>query len=90
MNLALRDMRHNAPRFVLTTIGLGLLLGVVIAMTGIYEGALDDALRLPRSEHADLWVVQPRTSVPSRRPRASRATRATWCAASPASPLRGR
>ena len=76
MNLALRDMRHNAPRFVLTTIGLGLLLGVVIAMTGIYEGALDDALRLPRSEHADLWVVQPRTFGPfaeaSRIPRDTR------------------
>ncbi len=76
MNLALRDMRHNAPRFVLTTIGLGLLLGVVIAMTGIYEGALDDALRLPRSENANLWVVQPRTFGPfaeaSRIPRDTR------------------
>ncbi len=49
MNLALRDMRHNALRFALSGIGLGLLLGIAIAMSGIYEGALDDALRLPRA-----------------------------------------
>jgi putative ABC transport system permease protein len=76
MNLALRDMRHNAPRFILTTIGLGMLLGVVISMVGIYAGALDDALRLPRSVGADLWVVQPDTFGPfaeaSRIPRDTR------------------
>ena len=60
MNLALRDMRRNGLRFVLTTLGLGLLLGVVVSMMGIYEGALDDALRLPRASSSDLWVVQPR------------------------------
>ena len=76
MNLALRDMRHNAPRFALTTIGLGMLLGVVISMVGIYAGALEDALRLPRSAGADLWVVQPHTFGPfaeaSRIPRDTR------------------
>jgi putative ABC transport system permease protein len=76
MNLALRDMRHNAPRFILTTIGLGMLLGVVIAMVGIYAGALDDALRLPRTSNPDLWVVQPNTFGPfaeaSRIPRDTR------------------
>ena len=76
MNLALRDVRHNKPRFALTALGLGMLLGVVIAMTGIYEGALDDALRLPRALDADLWVVQPRTfgpfAEPSRIPRDTR------------------
>ncbi len=76
MNLAVRDMRHNAFRFVLTGIGLGLLLGIVVAMSGIYEGALDDALRLPRAAGADLWVVQPRTkgpfAEPSRIPRDTR------------------
>lgn len=76
MNLALRDMRHNAPRFALTTLGLGLLLGVVISMVGIYEGALEDALRLPRAANPDLWVVQPRTfgpfAEPSRIPRDTR------------------
>lgn len=76
MNLALRDVRRNKLRFALTGLGLGMLLGVVIAMMGIYEGALADALRLPRAERADLWVVQPRTfgpfAEPSRIPRDSR------------------
>jgi putative ABC transport system permease protein len=76
MNLALRDVRHNALRFVLTALGLGLLFGMVISMAGIYEGALDDALRLPRAANPDLWVVQPRThgpfAEPSRIPRDTR------------------
>ncbi len=76
MNLALRDMRHNALRFALSGIGLGLLLGIAIAMSGIYEGALDDAQRLPRASSPDLWVVQPRTvgpfAEPSRIPRDTR------------------
>jgi len=76
MNLALRDVRRNKLRFALTGLGVGMLLGVVIAMMGIYEGALADALRLPRAEHADLWVVQLRTfgpfAEPSRIPRDTR------------------
>jgi putative ABC transport system permease protein len=76
MNLALRDVRHNVLRFALTALGLGLLFGMVISMTGIYEGALDDALRLPRAASPDLWVVQPRThgpfAEPSRIPRDTR------------------
>ena len=76
MNLALRDVRHNAFRFVLTGLGLGGLLGIVVAMAGIYAGALDDALRLPRASSPDLWVVQPRTkgpfAEPSRIPRDTR------------------
>jgi putative ABC transport system permease protein len=76
MNLALRDIRHNSFRFLLTSVGLGLLLGIVVAMAGIYEGALDDALRLPRASSPDLWVVQPGTkgpfAEPSRIPRDTR------------------
>ncbi|MDE2580841.1 MAG: ABC transporter permease [Rhodospirillales bacterium] len=76
MNLALRDVRRNKLRFALTGLGVGMLLGVVIAMMGIYEGALADALRLPRALQADLWVVQPRTfgpfAEPSRIPRDTR------------------
>jgi putative ABC transport system permease protein len=76
MNLAIRDMRHNAPRFILTAVGLALLLGVVVTMIGIYEGSLADSLRLPRSAGADLWVVQPGTfgpfAEPSRIPRDTR------------------
>jgi putative ABC transport system permease protein len=68
MNLALRDVRHNAFRFVLTALGLGGLLGIVVAMAGIYAGALDDALRLPRASSPDLWIVQPRTKGPFAEP----------------------
>jgi putative ABC transport system permease protein len=53
-----------------------MLLGVVISMVGIYAGALEDALRLPRTAGADLWVVQPHTFGPfaeaSRIPRDTR------------------
>jgi len=68
MNLAIRDIRHNKLRFVLTGMGLGLLLALVVSMAGIYEGALEDALSLPRSASADLWVVQPRTKGPFAEP----------------------
>jgi putative ABC transport system permease protein len=64
MNLACRDIRHNLLRFFLTCIGLSLLLGIVVTMIGIYRGALDDALRLPRAAQADLWVVEAGTQGP--------------------------
>jgi len=68
MNLAVRDIRHNFVRFALTGLGLGGLLGIVVVMIGIYEGALDDALRLPRASSPDLWVVQPLTKGPFAEP----------------------
>ena len=64
MNLAYRDIKHNLLRFVLTTFGLSLLLGVVIVITGVYRGLIDDALRQARAANADLWVVQAGTNGP--------------------------
>ena len=49
MNLAYRDVRHNLLRFVLTNFGLSLLLGIVIVITGVYGGLVDDALRQSRA-----------------------------------------
>jgi putative ABC transport system permease protein len=64
MNLAYRDIKHNLLRFVLTNFGLSLLLGVVIVITGVYGGLVDDALRQARAANADLWVVQAGTNGP--------------------------
>ncbi len=58
MNLALRDIRHNLGRFLLTCLGVGLLLGIVLSMIGIYRGLVDDALVLVRSPQVQLWVVE--------------------------------
>ncbi len=64
MNLAYRDIKHNLLRFVLTNFGLSLLLGVVIVITGVYGGMVDDALRQARTANADLWVVESGTNGP--------------------------
>ena len=64
MNLAIRDIRYHRGRFILTSIGLGLLLGVVISMGGIYRGLIDDALAVLNFTKADIWVVQQDTNGP--------------------------
>lgn len=64
MNLAYRDIRHNLGRFLLTCVGLGLLLGVVMAMIGIYRGLVVDALTIARAPAIDLWVVEANTRGP--------------------------
>lgn len=64
MNLAVRDIRHNAGRFVLTTVGIGLLLMVVMGMGGIYRGLIHEATLLVDRIGADLWVVQGSTRGP--------------------------
>lgn len=64
MNLAYRDILHNLGRFLLTCVGLGLLLGVVLAMIGIYRGLIVDALTIARAPAVDLWVVEAGTRGP--------------------------
>jgi putative ABC transport system permease protein len=64
MNLAVRDIRHSPGRFLLTTIGVGMLLMVVMGMGGIYRGLVDDALVVTRGVGAYLWVVQRDTRGP--------------------------
>lgn len=64
MNLAYRDIRHGLSRFLLTCIGLGLLLGVVLAMIGIYRGLIVDALTIARAPAVDLWIVEANTRGP--------------------------
>ena len=64
MNLAVRDIHYHRGRFILTSIGLGLLIGVVISMGGIYRGLFADALAVLDSTRADVWVVQQGTNGP--------------------------
>lgn len=64
MNLAWRDIRHKLGRFILTCLGLSLLLGVVITMAGIFRGQSADALALADAVKADLWVVESGTLGP--------------------------
>jgi putative ABC transport system permease protein len=64
MNLAYRDIRHNLGRFLLTCVGLSLLLGVVLSMIGIYRGLVEDALTLVRTPAVDVWVVESGTRGP--------------------------
>lgn len=64
MNLAVRDIRHNLGRFLLTCLGLSLLLAIVMSMVGIYRGLVAEALTLVRSPGVELWVVEAETRGP--------------------------
>ncbi|SNX74526.1 putative ABC transport system permease protein [Cereibacter ovatus] len=64
MNLAIKDIRHGLFRFVLTCFGLGLLMTVVLAMIGIYNGLVADALAVVRAPAVDVWVVEADTQGP--------------------------
>ncbi|HQN12936.1 MAG TPA: ABC transporter permease [Quisquiliibacterium sp.] len=68
INLAGRDLLHAWDKFVLTGIGLGLLVGVTLTMAGVYRGMVDDARALLGNSGADLWVVQQDTQGPYAEP----------------------
>ncbi|WP_217632159.1 hypothetical protein [Rubrimonas cliftonensis] len=58
MNLAIRDIRRNLPRFVITLLGVGLLITASVGMNGLYRGIVADATLLIDRIGADYWVVQ--------------------------------
>jgi putative ABC transport system permease protein len=64
ISLAGRDILHSRGKFVLTGIGLGLLIGVTLTFAGVYRGMVDDAKVLLNNSGADLWVVQKDTQGP--------------------------
>jgi putative ABC transport system permease protein len=64
VNLAFKDLRRQKARFGATALGLGLLFAVVLAMTGIYRGLVEDATLLVDHMNADIWVVQRDTRGP--------------------------
>ena len=64
INLAWRDISHSLGKFITTALGVGLLIGVVLVMIGIYRGMVHDAMIVPNSIAPDLWVVQKDTLGP--------------------------
>ncbi|MBK6854073.1 MAG: ABC transporter permease [Burkholderiales bacterium] len=64
ISLAGRDILHSWGKFVLTGLGLGLLIGVTLSMAGVYRGMVADARALLDNSAADLWVVQQDTQGP--------------------------
>ncbi|CAN5404718.1 ABC transporter permease [soil metagenome] len=68
INLAGRDILHGWGKFLLTGMGLGLLIGVTLTMAGVYRGMVDDAQALLTNSGADLWVVQKDTLGPYAEP----------------------
>jgi putative ABC transport system permease protein len=68
INLAGRDIAHHLKSYLLTGLGLGLLIGVTLTMAGVYRGMVDDAKVLLRAVDADVWVVQQNTLGPFAEP----------------------
>lgn len=68
ISLAGRDILHSWQKFVLTGMGLGLLIGVTLTMAGVYRGMVDDAKALLGNSRADVWVVQKETQGPYAEP----------------------
>lgn len=68
INLAGRDIVHHLKSYLLTGLGLGLLIGVTLTMAGVYRGMVDDAKVLLRAVDADVWVVQQDTLGPFAEP----------------------
>jgi len=64
INLALKDIKHSLSKFLITAISVGVLLGIVIIMMGVYRGMVFDAEVLVNDIKADIWVVQQDTLGP--------------------------
>ena len=64
INLAYKDIVHSLSKFIVTAISVGILLGIVIIMIGVYRGMIYDAKELVNDINADLWVVQQDTLGP--------------------------
>jgi len=64
INLAQKDVQHTLAKFLITAMGVGMLLGIVLIMMGVYRGMMVDAQVLLNDIDADLWVVQDKTLGP--------------------------
>jgi len=64
INLAKKDITHTLGKFIVTAMGVGMLLGIVLIMIGVYRGMVVDAQVLLGDLKADVWVVQEDTLGP--------------------------
>jgi len=64
INLAAKDITHSLSKFIITAAGVGMLLGIVLIMLGVYRGMISDATVLIDDIGADIWVVQKDTLGP--------------------------
>jgi len=64
INLAQKDVAHSLGKFIVTAMGVGMLLGIVLIMIGVYRGMIVDAEVLLDDLSVDVWVVQEGTLGP--------------------------
>lgn len=64
INLAKEDIKHTLGKFIVTAMGVGMLLGIVFIMMGVYRGMIVDAEVLLNDLNVDLWIVQENTLGP--------------------------
>ena len=64
INLAQKEIAHTFGKFIVTAAGVGMLLGIVMIMMGVYRGMIIDAQVLLDDLDVDLWVVQENTLGP--------------------------
>ena len=68
INLAAKDISHSLSKFIITAAGVGMLLGIVLIMLGVYRGMINDATTLIDDIAADIWIVQEDTLGPFAEP----------------------
>ena len=64
INLAQKEIKHTFGKFITTAAGVGMLLGIVLIMIGVYRGMIIDAKVLLDDLNVDLWIVQEDTLGP--------------------------
>jgi len=64
INLAQKEIAHTFGKFIVTAMGVGMLLGIVLIMMGVYRGMIIDAQVLLNDLDVDFWIVQENTLGP--------------------------
>lgn len=64
ISLAYKDIVHSLSKFTITAVSVGVLLGIVVIMIGVYRGMVFDATIFLDDIKADIWVVQQDTLGP--------------------------